>query len=506
MLRKRDKGLEVGRTHASDILDVAIIGAGISGINTAYRIQTDLCDVRYTIFEARNAIGGTWDFFKYPGLRSDSDLFTFGFSWHPWTKRNPIADASSILEYLSAAVASQGIDHNIHFSTRVRKANWCSDSRLWELTVTTKEGREYTTFARFLVFGTGYYDYDQALPAAIPGLGSFQGDIVHPQFWPQDLDYADKRITCIGSGATAVTLVPVLSQKAASVTMLQRSPSYIVSIPNKTERTWLTWCIPKRLMFYLNRLYFLTFPMLFYYHARLFPAFSRKAMQKSAAKQLSEGYPIDPNFAPRYNPFDQRVCFAPDGDFYDAIRNGAQVVTGTIEEVVSDGIVLSDGSKLSADVIITATGLKMQWGGKISISVDGEAYHIGDKLAWHNAMLQDLPNAIMVTGYTMASWTLGADAIALLLCRLLRGMRKHRVSVIVPRLPADGSVKSCPLLTLSSTYVLTAKQESLPQTGDKSPWRRRSNYFHDQLKFRYGDVTEALEIYREGLPVTGLKF
>ncbi|EXJ69319.1 uncharacterized protein A1O5_07355 [Cladophialophora psammophila CBS 110553] len=491
--------------NGSDILDVAIIGAGISGINTAYRIQTELPDINYAIFEARDTIGGTWDFFKYPGLRSDSDLFTFGFSWRPWTKNNPIADAGSILEYLRTSTTMEGIDNHIQFNTRIQKANWSVKSHLWELTATTNNGVQHQSFARFLVLGTGYYDYEQALPVIIPRLDSFEGQTVHPQFWPADLDYTDKRVVCIGSGATAITLVPVLAQKAASVTMLQRSPSYIISISNSSKVSRLKQYLPKRLAYILNRLYFLTFPILFYYFCRLFPTLSRNTIRKAATKQLPEGYPMDPNFTPRYNPFDQRVCFAPDGDFYDAIRKGAKIVTGTIKQVVGDGILLDDGSKLSADIVITATGLKMLWGGKISITVDGKPYRIGDKLAWHNAMLQDLPNAMVVTGYVMASWTLGADATAFLLCRLLRGMRKHGLSTIVPRVPTDGSVKACPLITLSSTYVLAAAADSLPKCGSQGPWRRRFNYFTDTLKFKYGDVTEDLELYRENLPVTGLK-
>ncbi|KIW93322.1 uncharacterized protein Z519_05927 [Cladophialophora bantiana CBS 173.52] len=493
-------------TNRRDILDVAIIGAGISGINTAYRIQTELPDVNYAIFEARDTIGGTWDFFKYPGLRSDSDLFTFGFSWRPWTKNNPIADAGSILEYLRAATTVKGIDNHIQFNTRIQKANWLVKSHLWELTATTNNGVEHKSFARFLVLGTGYYDYEQALPVIIPGLDSFEGQTVHPQYWPTDLDYTDKRVVCIGSGATAITLIPVLAQKAASVTMLQRSPSYIVSISNSSKVSSLKQYLPERLAYILNRLYFLTFPILFYYFCRLFPTLSKNAIRKAATKQLPEGYPVDPNFTPRYNPFDQRVCFAPDGDFYDAVRRGAKIVTGTIKQVVSDGILLDDGSKLYADIIITATGLKMLWGGKISITVDGNPYRIGDKLAWHSAMLQDLPNAMVVTGYVMASWTLGADATAFLLCRLLRGMRRHGLSTIIPRVPTDGSVKACPLIPLSSTYVLAAAADSLPKSGNKGPWKRRFNYFTDTLKFKYGDVTEDLETYQEDLPVTGLKF
>ncbi len=373
------------------------------------------------------------------------------------------------------------------------------------MTVLSKTGVE-RIYAKFLVLGTGYYDYEKALPAVIPGLKSFGGRVVHPQFWPQGLDYTDKKVVCIGSGATAITLVPVLAQKAASVTMLQRSPSYIVSLPNSTSASLLQKCMPERLGFLLNRLYFIVFPLLFYYFCRAFRTVSRNMIRKGATKQLPVGYPVERNFTPRYNPFDQRVCFAPDGDFYAAIRSGrAEIITENIERVIEDGIILSDGTKVAADVIITATGLKVQWGGGIGITVNGQPYSIAAKFTWHNAMLQDLPNTVLVMGYTMASWTLGADATAFLLCRLLKGMRRHSLSSIVPRISNDGSVKACSFMTLSSTYVLAAENE-MPKTGDKGPWRRRMNYFTDMFMVKYGDATNSLEAYRGDSLVTGVKF
>lgn len=494
-----------GRATGSDPLDVVIVGAGISGINTAYRIKTELPGISYMIFEARDAIGGTWDFFKYPGLRSDSDLFTFGFSWRPWSKKNPIADAESILNYMRASAAAEGIEDHIQFNSRVQGASWSTKSQTWKLTIASNTcvRRVYT---KFLVLGTGYYDYEKALPAVIPGQNSFAGPVVHTQFWPKDLDYTDKKVVCIGSGATAITIVPVLAQKAASVTMLQRSPSYIVSIPNSTSASLMQRYLPEPLAFTLNRLHFMIFPMVFYYFCRMFPTVSRNMIRKGAAKQLPDGYPIDPDFSPRYSPFDQRVCFAPDGDFYSAIRNGqAKVVTGVIHQVVNDGIMLTSGEKIEADIIITATGLKLRWGGGIDLTVDGQPYTIAEKYTWHSAMLQDLPNTVLVMGYTMASWTLGADIIALLLCRLLKGMRKHSLTSIVPQTPSDNSLKACPLVALNSTYVVAAAKDS-PQTGDRGPWRRRMNYLTDLLKVRYGNVSQGLECYQGELPVEGIKF
>lgn len=478
-------------------LDVVIVGAGISGINTAYRLQTELPGLKYTILEARNAIGGTWDFFKYPGLRSDSDLFTFGFPWRPWSRENPIADANSILAYLRLSAATADIDHKIQFNSQVQRANWSTESQTWELTVATGSRME-RLYTKFLVIGTGYYDYEQALSAAIPNLSAFTGRVIHPQFWPKDLEYAGKRVVCVGSGATAITLLPVLAQKAASVTMLQRSPSYIVSISNPTTSSWLWRQIPRPLAYRVNRLWFMVFPVIFYLFCRIFPTASRNIIRNGAAKQLPAGYPMSPDFEPRYNPFDQRVCFAPDGDFYTAIRSGrANVVTGTIEKIVHDGIILTSGAKIDADIIVTATGLKLQLGGKINFNVDDRPYCIGEKFMWHNAMLQDLPNAVFMMGYTTASWTLGADVTASMLCRLLKGMRRQGLTSIVPRMsPTESkSVQLRPLFGLSSTYVVAAANV-LPKTGDKSPWRRRTTYFGDYIKARYGDLTTGLQFYQ----------
>ncbi|KIX06623.1 uncharacterized protein Z518_04599 [Rhinocladiella mackenziei CBS 650.93] len=494
-----DAEFKRGSGTDSDPFDIVIVGAGISGVNTAYRIQTQLPGTRYTIFEARDAIGGTWDFFKYPGLRSD------GFSWRPWLEKTPIATAGSILRYLRLSAADTGIESHIWLGSRVKSANWSMKSQAWEMTVISNN-RVERVWTRFLVLGTGYYDYEEALPAAIPNLNSFAGLVVHPQFWPEDLDYTDKKVVCIGSGATAITLIPVLAEKAANVTMLQRSPSYIVSLPNPTSASFLQRCIPERIAYRLNRLYFMIFPILFYYFCRMFPVVSRNMIRKDAANQSPGNYPMDTNFAPRYNPFDQRLCSAPNGDFYAAIRNGgAKVVTDSIEQVVEDGIILKNGTNFDADIIITATGLKLRLGGNVNITVDGQPYSIADKLTWQNAMLQDLPNTVLVMGYTMASWTLGADATAFLLCRLLKGMRKHRLTCIVPRLPGDKSVQAYPLMALSSTYVLAAA-EVLPKAGDKGPWRRRMNYFTDMFKVNYGDMTEGLESYQGDFAVTGVKF
>lgn len=496
---------EANTKDPRSVFDVVIVGAGISGINTAYRVQTELPSTKYVLFEARDAIGGTWDFFRYPGLRSDSDLYTFGFSWRPWAKQNPIADAQSILEYLKASVAAEGIDMHVKLNSRVQSAEWSSKAQSWRLNVFLN-GRLAVVETKFLVLGTGYYDYEEPLPGLIPNLDSFSGPVAHTQFWPKELDHGGKHVVCIGSGATAITLVPALAHKAASVTMLQRSPSYILSLPNSTASGMLQRHLPVQLMYTLNRLYFMIAPMLFYYFCRLFPTTARNMIRDGARKQLPSGYPVDPDFTPRYNPFDQRVCFAPDGDFYAAIRGGrVRVITDVIERVNSHSILLKSGLEVDADIIVTATGLKLELGGKVDLTVDGKKYGINEKFAWNHAMLQDLPNTMLIMGYTMSSWTLGADASAFLLCRLLKGLRRHNLTSIVPRIPKHEDMTPRPLMALSSTYVAAAANV-LPKTGDKYPWTRRMNYLTDYFKVRYGDVTTGLEVHVGDVTVTGVRF
>ena len=491
-------------TANCDVYDVVIVGAGISGINTAYRLQSELPGITYTILDARAAIGGTWDFFKYPGLRSDSDLFTFGFQWRPWSEKRAVADGQSILSYIRASATAEGIDRRIHFNSRVQTADWSSKSQNWTLTVNSNNTIKQV-LTKFLVFGSGYYDYEQALPAVIPGLSSFNGRIIHPQFWPDDLDYTDKRIVVIGSGATAVTLLPTLAQKAAIVTMLQRSPTYILALPNPASGSLLQKFLPEYLSFKLSRIYFLVLPMMFYYFCRIFPKAAKNFLRNGAASHLPKGYPVDPDFTPSYKPFDQRVCFAPDGDFYAAIRNGrAKVMTGTIKNVVDDSIVLNNGQKIDADIIVTATGLKLRWGGGVKMSVDKQPYLAGDKFTWNHAMLQDLPNCAFVIGYSNASWTLGADATALLLCRILKGVHKHGLTSIIPRIPNE-PMKAIPILSLNSTYVRAAR-EDMPRAGDVGPWRRRTTYFNDMFKVKYCNVTQDLETYQGDTLVTGITF
>ncbi|KAF4536390.1 Flavin-containing monooxygenase [Lasiodiplodia theobromae] len=480
--------------------DVVIIGAGISGINAAYRVQTQLpAGTSYTILEARDNIGGTWDLFKYPGIRSDSDLYTFGFPWRPWMDERCIAEGPAIVNYMKEAAASENIDSHIQFRHKLQTASWSSELQKWRLDVIAgEEAAPKTFYATFLIMGTGYYDYDEPLSATIPGIDTFAGQVVHPQFWPSSLDYANRRIVIIGSGATAITLLPNLaSSGAAHVTMLQRSPSYIVSQPLVDGLdNFLRSLLPAAAAFRLIRWRYLLTGYLFYFFCRACPALARRLLRSETEAQLRDtGVPFDPHFNPSYDPWDQRVCACPDADFFAALRNGkASVVTDTITNVTPDGIALDSGESLPCDIIVTATGLKMRMGGGARIVVDGREVRFGEKLLWRGALMQDVPNAAFMIGYTNASWTLGADAAAQLVTRVMRRMRDEGATSCVPRVD-DSKVRPEPFMKLNSGYVNRAL-ERLPKAGDKGPWKARWSYFSDLWNAKVGDITRGLEFRR----------
>ncbi|KAF2087587.1 FAD/NAD(P)-binding domain-containing protein [Saccharata proteae CBS 121410] len=476
--------------------DVVIIGAGISGINAAYRVKTQCPTNSWAIFEARDAIGGTWDLFKYPGIRSDSDLHTFGFPWRPWTEQKAIADGASIAKYIRETAAAEGIDKKIHFKHKLSEMDWSSKTNTWTLDVDV-DGvqKEYT--ARYVIMASGYYDYNEPLQASIPGLDNFKGTIIHPQFWPSDLDYADKNMVVIGSGATAVTLLPNLGEKAKHVTMLQRSPGYLLSLPSVSPLdTLIRAVLPQSWSHVLIRMRFLVIGYLFFQFCRAFPSAARKVVKAATVKQLPKNVPHDPHFEPSYNPWEQRLCICPDGDFYKSLHEGkCSVSTGHIRTITADTIELESGETIPADIIVTATGLKIQLAGGAKLSVDGNRINIGDKFLWKGVMLQDLPNAALVMGYTNASWTLGADATAQLVTRLINHMRVNNMAACVPRLEDEGSLKACPTLNLNSTYVKKAAG-MMPKAGDKGPWQARKSYFSDVWNAKFGDVETGLQFYR----------
>ncbi|KAG9775198.1 monooxygenase, partial [Aureobasidium melanogenum] len=481
--------------------DVIIIGAGISGINAAYRLQEGIPDYKYTILEGRHEMGGTWSLFKYPGIRSDSDLHTFGFAWDPWKEDRCIADAPSILRYLKTTAERHGIAQHVQYGHQVENMNWSTEHQHWQLDVFVNGSEKPKQFyARHILLGTGYYDYTTGLETKIPGIQNFKnGPVVHPQFWPEDLDYTDKKVVIIGSGATAVTLLPSMTDKAKSVTMLQRSPSYFLPLPLVIPiDQFIKKVVPERWAYKLIRLRFLLFSFLFVNFCRLFPQRGIKLLRAATEKELPENIPFDPHFVPRYNPWQQRMCITPGGDFFAALRTGkANVVTDTIDTVTETGIKLKSGDRLDADIIITATGLKLRMGGGAKLTVDGEPYPVNQKYVWRGAMLQDLPNLTFVLGYTDASWTLGADATSQLWVRLLKAARAKNMTSIVPRMDEKDKdlVLNKPLLNLNSSYIKAAEQD-LPKGGDRGPWIPRSSYWKDIWHAKFGDIQTGLQFYR----------
>jgi len=475
--------------------DVVIVGAGIAGINFAYRLQTQNPDLNFTILESRDNIGGTWDLFKFPGIRSDSDLYTFGFPWRPWTEQKTIAEGPLIVNYIKESAAMYGIDQKVKFRHKVSSANWSSEQQAWSLSVDA-DGQPTVFRGRFMLLCTGYYDYNQALPTVIPGIENFKGKTVHPQFWPEDLDYTGQNIVIIGSGATAITLLPVLAETASHVTMLQRSPSYLLSLPKADGLDVLIQNIcPESLAHKLIRIKWLTFSFLLVSFCRYFPGRAKGLIHKATIKQLPPSIPHDPHFKPAYNPFEQRMCFCPDGDFYASLRSGkSSVVTGQIDTVTDKSIKLTNGQELHPDIIVTATGLKIQLAGGMKLTVDNTPFKINEKFIWKGVMLQDLPNAAFVVGYVDASWTLGANATAFLICRLLNQMKKDGTAVVVPRLKEEEqrNMKEMPMLNLSSTYVQKAK-DVMPRAGDAGQWRPRRTYMRDIWEARFGDIRKGLQ-------------
>ncbi|KAJ4156440.1 hypothetical protein NW754_008071 [Fusarium falciforme] len=475
------------------VFDVVIVGAGISGINTAYHIQREAPQpTSYTILEARDNIGGTWDLFKYPGVRSDSDIFTFGFSWSPWDRDGVLAPGSEIANYMTESAAKFGIDKNICFNHKVVSANWSSKQSLWVLDVQTREGHA-TIHARFLVLGTGYYDYDEPLQAHIPGIKNFQGPVIHPQFWPENLDYTEKTIVVIGSGATAITIVPAMAEKAKHITMLQRSPSYVGTVPQHDSLAKLeSFVLPSRLAWGVTRFRHMIVDYLFYYFCIFFPEFARSLIRGETANLLPSSVPVDPHFEPRYQPWRQRFCACPDGDFFATLRSGkASVVTDTIKEVTEDAIQLDSGETLRPDMIITATGLKLRMAGGIRVSVDGQAVDFSKKFLWKGFMLQDLPNLALVIGYVNASWTLGAEITGKAVVRILHQIKRECALSATPRLEHPERMQPRPLFQISATYVRDADSK-FPQ-GGTGPWAHRWNYLPDYWKSVWGDIKTGLE-------------
>lgn len=473
--------------------DVLIIGAGISGVGTACHLARDCPDTSVRILERRTAIGGTWDLFRYPGVRSDSDMFTFGYNFRPWNDTKVLADGASIRSYLHDTAVEYGIEKLIEFDRQVVSASWSSSENRW--TVETRNAATETTdtfTAGVLVAGTGYYNYDAGYRPEFPGEQDFGGTIVHPQHWPADLDHAGKRVVIIGSGATAVTLVPALAPEAAHVTMLQRSPTYIVSLPavDKVSAN-LRRVLPDGVVWKLARARNIGVQRATYALARVRPDAIRRFVVKSAEKELAGASDIA-NFTPAYDPWDQRLCVVPDGDLFAAIRSGrADVVTDRIRTFTDTGIELESGRHLDADIVVAATGLDVQILGGATLEVDGEPVAINERLTYKATLIEGVPNFALVFGYINASWTLKADLAAEYLCRVLEHMDSRGYTTFVARGDADDHGEGSVLGALNSGYVRRGDPH-LPRQGSRGPWRVTNDFLRDAATLRHGVIDDGV--------------
>ncbi len=478
-----------GDGDPSEHLDVLIIGAGLSGIGAAAHLVDAFPQRRYAILEARERIGGTWDLFRYPGVRSDSDMHTLGYRFKPWTGDRLLADGASIKSYVEETAAERGIDEQIRFGHRVTRAQWSTAQRRW--TVTVEHDGVTSTLTAALLWGcTGYYRYDRGHHPDFPGLQRYTGELAHPQFWPEDLDWSGKRVVVIGSGATAVTIVPAMAERAAHVTMLQRSPSYVVTQPS-TDRLapTLRRFLPERVAHTIIRWRHILAALAFYELCQRLPRAARRLIRAGVRKELGEDYPVDTHFRPVYDPWDQRLCLVPDGDLFASIRAGdVSVVTDTIETFTESGVRLASGEELAADVVVPATGITVEPLYGIDLFVDDERVELGAKMTYKAMLLDGVPNFVYVFGYTNASWTLKADLVSAWVMRLLARMDAQGREVFV--VPRDETVGQRPISDFSSNYFLRALP-ALPQQGHRRPWRLAQNYVADRRLFVGGDVEDG---------------
>lgn len=487
------EGASPGASDAQGIeyFDVLIVGAGLSGIGAAYHLQSECPKKSYLILEGRNAIGGTWDLFRYPGVRSDSDMYTLGYRFRPWREAKAIADGPSILNYIRETAQEYGIDRKIRYGHQVKTARWSSSDSEWTVEAAKADGSIARFNCNFLYMCSGYYDYAGGYMPGWPGMEKFRGQIVHPQKWPENLDYKDKRVVVIGSGATSVTLVPAMAETAAHVVMLQRSPSYILALPSEDAvANWLRGKVPARLAYAIVRWKNVLVAMYLFNQSRAKPDKIKKWLIGMAQKALGPGYDVAKHFTPRYNPWDQRLCFVPDEDLFRAIRSGkASVVTDEIQTFAEKGLRLRSGTEIDADIIVTATGLKVQLMGGMEVWVDGVQVALSRAMTYKGMMYNDVPNLASSFGYTNASWTLKSDLTAEYVCRLLKHMDAGKYVRCTPR-KRDESIDEQPAIDFSSGYIQRAK-DVLPKQGSKRPWKLHQNYALDMLEFRFRSVDDG---------------
>ncbi|WP_435769571.1 flavin-containing monooxygenase [Nocardioides sp. SYSU DS0651] len=475
-------------------VDVLVIGAGLSGVGAAAQLRERHPGRSVLVLEARDDLGGTWDLFRYPGIRSDSDMFTFGYKWRPWKSDVALADGDLIKTYIRTVADEYGVTELIRYRHRVVRAEWDTSEARWTVTVAVgdpADGETVTITTGFLWSCAGYYRYDEGFQPTWPGMDEFRGALVHPQHWPEDLDYSGKRVIVIGSGATAVTLVPAMAPSAEHVTMLQRTPTYILSRPGRDPVARALGRLPYRLSYPVVRWSNILQAVVSYQVARRWPEKAKAFIRKNAERMLPEGYDVDTHFNPPYNPWEQRLCFVPNGDLFRAIRKGqAEIVTGTIETFTPDGVRLTSGEEIAADVVVTATGfqLLLPFGG-VDLAVDGQEMELKDLVAYKALMLSGLPNFAFTIGYTNASWTLKADLVIDYVCRLLEHMDRHGYRIAVPE--PDPQVERMPLLDFKSGYV-ERSAHLLPAQGDQAPWRLDQNYIVDRKAIQKAPIDDGV--------------
>lgn len=485
---------------AAEHFDVVIVGAGLSGIGAAHHLTKRSSGKSFVLLEARQSMGGTWDLFRYPGIRSDSDMYTLGYSFKPWTNAKAIADGPSILSYIKETAVEDGTESHIRYGHRVRHASWSSDTAQWTVDVDLEEGGTTQFTADFVMFCSGYYRYDKGHQPDFVGQENYKGTIVYPQHWPEGLDYAGKQVVVIGSGATAVTIVPVMAETAAQVTMLQRSPTYMVSRPSQDKiANGLRSVLPGKVAYGITRWKNVLMGMFFYRLARSRPDKVKERMISMVRDHLGSDYDVETHFTPHYNPWDQRVCLVPDADMFDAIKAGSvEVVTDTIDRFEADGIRLTSGKQLPADITVVATGLELVPLGSATLDVDGAPVNIAELYNYKGAMLSGVPNLTITFGYTNASWTLKADLTSEYVCRLINYMDQHHYVAAIPEVDKT-KVAAEPFLDFSSGYVQRALAK-FPKQGSERPWKLYQNYALDIVTLRHGKIDDgAMRFVKRGV-------